>query len=121
MPVDTGDHLGVSENRGPKYSTLNGRILIKRTPNKVTLIFGNYHFFDSVSPCDLTSLHPSPCPLYSPKPLDPKLRSPDNSCPIPKPQTPLVGSVESRRRIHFEGSLCGFRPMRDVGFSAQCL
>ena len=31
-------HLGVSENRGPKYSTLNSRVLIIRTPNKIPLI-----------------------------------------------------------------------------------
>ena len=37
-------NLGVSENRGPSYSTLNNRILIIRTPNKVPLIFGNSHF-----------------------------------------------------------------------------
>ena len=37
-------HVGVSENRGAKYSTLNSRILIIRTPkNKVPLIFGNSH------------------------------------------------------------------------------
>ena len=34
---------GVSENKGPKYSTLNSRILIIRTQNKVPLIFGNSH------------------------------------------------------------------------------
>ena len=27
-------NMGVSENRGPKYSTLNSRILIIRAPNK---------------------------------------------------------------------------------------
>ena len=31
--------MGVSENRGPQYSTLKSRILIIRTPNKVTLMF----------------------------------------------------------------------------------
>ena len=36
-------HSGVSENRGPYYSTLNRRILIIRPPNKVPLIFGNSH------------------------------------------------------------------------------
>ena len=30
-------HLGVSENRGPQYSTLNSRILIIRTPKSVPL------------------------------------------------------------------------------------
>ena len=35
--------MGVSENRGPYYSTLNSRILIIRRPNKVPLIFGNSH------------------------------------------------------------------------------
>ena len=36
--------MGVSENRGPKYRTLNSRILIIRTPqNKAPLIFGNSH------------------------------------------------------------------------------
>ena len=35
--------MGVSENRGPEYSTLNRRILIIRTPNKVPRIFGNSH------------------------------------------------------------------------------
>ena len=34
-------HLGVSETRGPKYSSLKSRILNIRTPNKVALIFGN--------------------------------------------------------------------------------
>ena len=33
--------MGVSENGGPYYSTLDSRILIIRTPNKVPLIFGN--------------------------------------------------------------------------------
>ena len=31
----------VSKNRGPEYSTLNSRILIIRTQNNVTLIFGD--------------------------------------------------------------------------------
>ena len=35
--------MGVSENRGPKYSTLNSRILIIGTPNKVPLLFGSSH------------------------------------------------------------------------------
>ena len=35
--------MGVSENRGPKYSTLNSRILILRTPKEGTLIFGKSH------------------------------------------------------------------------------
>ena len=35
--------LGVSENRGSYYSTLNSRILIIMTPNMVPLIFGNSH------------------------------------------------------------------------------
>ena len=35
--------MGVSENRGPEYSTLNSRILIIRTPKKGTLILGNSH------------------------------------------------------------------------------
>ena len=35
--------MGVSENRGPYYSTPNSRILVIRTPNKVPLIFGNSH------------------------------------------------------------------------------
>ena len=34
-------YMGVSENRGPYYSTLNSRIFIIRTPNKVPQIFGN--------------------------------------------------------------------------------
>ena len=33
---------GVSENRGPQYSTLNSRIDIIRTQDKVPPIFGNY-------------------------------------------------------------------------------
>ena len=35
--------MGVSENRGPQYSTLNSRILIIRTPkiSKVPPVFGN--------------------------------------------------------------------------------
>ena len=41
--------MGISENRGPKYSTLNSIILIIRTPNiyiyKVPLIFGNSHMW----------------------------------------------------------------------------
>ena len=32
--------MGVSENRGPYYGTLNSRILIIRTPNKVPLSSG---------------------------------------------------------------------------------
>ena len=40
-------YMGVSENRGPQYSTLNNRILIIRTPNKVPLIFGNSHMGES--------------------------------------------------------------------------
>ena len=39
----TGLYMGVSEKRGPYYSTLNSRIHIIRTPNKVPLIFGNSH------------------------------------------------------------------------------
>ena len=38
-------YMGVSESRGPQYSTLNSRILIVRTQKKVPLIFGT-----SVSP-----------------------------------------------------------------------
>ena len=38
-------HLGVSENRGPQYSTLNSRILIIRIPKQSTLIFGKSHIF----------------------------------------------------------------------------
>ena len=41
--------LGVSKNRGPGYSTLNSRILIIRTPNKVPHIFGNPHFLSPES------------------------------------------------------------------------
>ena len=37
------NYMGVSENRGPQYSTLNSRILIIRTPNQVPLIFGKSH------------------------------------------------------------------------------
>ena len=36
-------YLGVSENRGPQNSTLNNRIRVVRTPNKVPPIFGNSH------------------------------------------------------------------------------
>ena len=36
-------YLGVSENRGPEYSTLNSRMLIIRTPKQGTLIFGKSH------------------------------------------------------------------------------
>ena len=36
-------YMGVSENRGPQYSTLNSRILIIRTPQRGTPIFGNSH------------------------------------------------------------------------------
>ena len=36
--------MGVSERGDPNYSTLNGRILILRTPqSKVPLMFGNPH------------------------------------------------------------------------------
>ena len=36
--------MGVSENAGSKYSTLNSRILVYKDPqNKVPLIFGNSH------------------------------------------------------------------------------
>ena len=35
--------MGVSENRGPYSRTLNSRIRIIRTPNKVPRIFGNSH------------------------------------------------------------------------------
>ena len=35
--------MGVSENRGPKHSTLNSRILVIRTPKQGTPIFGNSH------------------------------------------------------------------------------
>ena len=37
--------MGVSENRGPEYSTLNSRILITRTPKQGTLIFGKSHIW----------------------------------------------------------------------------
>ena len=33
--------MGVSENRGPEYSTLNSRILITRAPKQGPLIFKN--------------------------------------------------------------------------------
>ena len=33
--------MGVSENRGPQYGTLNSRILIIRTTKEVSLIFRN--------------------------------------------------------------------------------
>ena len=36
--------MGVSENRGPEYSTLNSRILIIRTPKEGTPNFRNSHF-----------------------------------------------------------------------------
>ena len=37
------EDLGVSENRGPYYSTLSSRILVIGTPKMVPLIFGNSH------------------------------------------------------------------------------
>ena len=37
--------MGVSENRGPQYSTLNNRILIIRTPNKVPPNFRKLPYF----------------------------------------------------------------------------
>ena len=41
--------MGVSENRGSKYSTLNSRVLIIRTPNKVPLISETpLYFYDYV-------------------------------------------------------------------------
>ena len=43
MVVSWSHHMGVSENRGPEYSTLNSRIHIIRTPKEGTLIFGNSH------------------------------------------------------------------------------
>ena len=46
-------YLGVSENRGPDYSTLNSRIFIIRIPDKVPLIFGNSHLIDRVLEGDL--------------------------------------------------------------------
>ena len=42
--------MGVSENRGSKYSTLNSRILIIRTPNKVPPILGNFHMGVDLGP-----------------------------------------------------------------------
>ena len=39
--IGISDHLGVSENWGPQYSTLNSRILIIGTPKYGALIFGN--------------------------------------------------------------------------------
>ena len=33
--------MGVSEDRGPEYGSLNSRIFIIRPPNKVPLIFEN--------------------------------------------------------------------------------
>ena len=43
--------MGFSEDRGPEYSTLNGRILLIRTPqNKVSLIFGNSHILALEAP-----------------------------------------------------------------------
>ena len=63
-------HMGVSENRGAQYSTLNSRILITRTPNKVPLIFGNSHIMNTIQlllsggstqtlPVNLKTLKPS--------------------------------------------------------------
>ena len=34
-------NVGVSEKRGPQYSTLNSRIIIKGPHNRLPLIFGN--------------------------------------------------------------------------------
>ena len=42
-PHTMNPYVGVSENGGPQYSTLNSRILTMRTPNKVPLILGNFH------------------------------------------------------------------------------
>ena len=42
--------MGVSENRGPEYSTPNSRILITRTPKKVTLVFGNFQILETLNP-----------------------------------------------------------------------
>ena len=36
-----GIYMGISENRGPKYSTLHSRIPYYRDP-KITLIFRNF-------------------------------------------------------------------------------
>ena len=41
--------MGGSKNVGPKYSTLNSRILILRTPKKVPLIFGNFQIHKTES------------------------------------------------------------------------
>ena len=40
-------YLGVSENRGPQYSTLNSRILIIRTPKQGTPNFRKLTFLRS--------------------------------------------------------------------------
>ena len=43
--------MGVSENRGPYYSTLSRRILIEKRPqNQVPLIFGNSRHRAATSP-----------------------------------------------------------------------
>ena len=49
------NHLGVSETRGPGYSTLNSRILSIRIP-KVPLIFGKSHC--KLPPCHLSEALP---------------------------------------------------------------
>ena len=54
VPIYVPRYMGVSENRGPKYSTLNSRILIVRTPNEVPLIFGNSHMHAYIHACDWT-------------------------------------------------------------------
>ena len=48
--LDLDCDTGVSENRGSKYSTLNSRILMIRTPNKVPPILGNFHMGVDLGP-----------------------------------------------------------------------
>ena len=46
-------NLGVSENRGPKYSTLNSRILIIRTPKQGTPNFRKLPLSEGFDPAPL--------------------------------------------------------------------
>ena len=60
--METASNMGVSENKGPYYSTLNSRTLIIRTQNKVLLIFGKSHIV--AGPCQ-TQLRPQTPLRYS--------------------------------------------------------
>ena len=61
LPYEMFIHMGVSENRGPSYSTLKSRILIIRTPKYGTPNFRKLPYRlkqkepDAIKPCTLIS------------------------------------------------------------------